>query len=152
MIKETRTIHYDAELAIEAYWLQNVLEPFPDHFHDYYLIGFIEKGARELTCGGQKYITTEGDLFTLNPHEPHGCRSYDGKPFSYRGIGVLPDVMRAAMRETRGRPSAAVPGAHPEPERTGVFAARPARHDRSGRQGVPEGRNLSDASGAASAR
>ena len=28
MIKETRTIHYDAELAIEAYWLQNVLEPF----------------------------------------------------------------------------------------------------------------------------
>ena len=55
MIKETRTIHYDAELAIEAYWLQNVLEPFPDHFHDYYLIGFIEKGARELTCGGQKY-------------------------------------------------------------------------------------------------
>ena len=39
MIKETRTIHYDAELAIEAYWLQNVLEPFPDHFHDYYLIG-----------------------------------------------------------------------------------------------------------------
>lgn len=105
MIKETRTIHYDAELAIEAYWLQNVLEPFPDHFHDYYLIGFIEKGARELTCGGQKYITTEGDLFTLNPHEPHGCRSYDGKPFSYRGIGVLPDVMRAAMRKSRGRPS-----------------------------------------------
>ena len=49
MIKETRTIHYDAELAIEAYWLQNVLEPFPDHFHDYYLIGFIEKGARP--CG-----------------------------------------------------------------------------------------------------
>ena len=103
MIKETRTIHYDAELAIEAYWLQNVLEPFPDHFHDYYLIGFIEKGARELTCGGQKYITTEGDLFTLNPHEPHGCRSYDGKPFSYRGIGVLPDVMRAAMREITGQ-------------------------------------------------
>ena len=103
MIKETRIIHYDAELAIEAYWLQNVLEPFPDHFHDYYLIGFIEKGARELTCGGQKYITTEGDLFTLNPHEPHGCRSYDGKPFSYRGIGVLPDVMRAAMREITGQ-------------------------------------------------
>ena len=103
MIKETRTIHYDAELAIEAYWLQNVLEPFPDHFHDYYLIGFNEKGARELTCGGQKYITTEGDLFTLNPHEPHGCRSYDGKPFSYRGIGVLPDVMRAAMREITGQ-------------------------------------------------
>ena len=103
MIKETRTIHYDAELAIESYWLQNVLEPFPDHFHDYYLIGFIEKGARELTCGGQKYITTEGDLFTLNPHEPHGCRSYDGKPFSYRGIGVLPDVMRAAMREITGQ-------------------------------------------------
>ena len=103
MLKETRTIHYDAELAIEAYWLQNVLEPFPDHFHDYYLIGLIEKGARELTCGGQKYITTVGDLFTLTPHEPHGCRSYDGKPFSYRGIGVLPDVMRAAMREITGQ-------------------------------------------------
>lgn len=105
MIKETRTIHYDAELAIEAYWLQNVLEPFPDHFHDYYLIGFIEKGARELTCGGQKYITTEGDLFTLNPHEPHGCRSYDGKPFSYRGIGVLPTSCARPCGKSRGRPS-----------------------------------------------
>ena len=48
MIKETRTIHYDAELAIEAYWLQNVLEPFPDHFHDYYLIGFIEKNLLKI--------------------------------------------------------------------------------------------------------
>ncbi|WP_308776233.1 AraC family transcriptional regulator [uncultured Bilophila sp.] len=103
MLKETRTIHYDAELAVEAYWLQNVLEPFPSHFHDYYLIGFIEKGSRELVCGGQRYVTLEGDLFTLNPHEPHGCRSYDGKPFSYRGIGVLPDVMRAAMREITGQ-------------------------------------------------
>lgn len=103
MLKETRSIHYDAELAIEAYWLQNVLEPFPNHFHDYYLIGFIEQGARELTCGGRKYVTTGGDLFTLNPHQPHGCRSYDGKPFSYRGIGILPDVMRAAMREITGQ-------------------------------------------------
>ncbi|MFR0874995.1 MAG: AraC family ligand binding domain-containing protein [Bilophila wadsworthia] len=141
MIKETRTIHYDAELAIEAYWLQNVLEPFPDHFHDYYLIGFIEKGARELTCGGQKYITTEGDLFTLNPHEPHGCRSYDGKPFSYRGIGVLPDVMRAAMREITGQ--AILPRFRERilSQANGVFCGR--RHDRSGKTRSSGGRNLS---------
>ena len=83
MIKETRTIHYDAELAIEAYWLQNVLEPFPDHFHDYYLIGFIEKGARELTCGGQKYITTEACCPTSCARP---CGKSRGRP-SCRGSG-----------------------------------------------------------------
>lgn len=103
MIKERRSIHYDADLSAEAYWLQNVLEPFPNHFHDYYLIGFVEKGVRELACGGEKYITREGDLFTLNPHEPHGCRSYDGKPFHYRGIGIKPEVMRRAMCEITGQ-------------------------------------------------
>ena len=34
MIKETRTIHYDAELAIEAYWLQNVLDVYKRQAHE----------------------------------------------------------------------------------------------------------------------
>ena len=103
MLKETRSIHYDTDLGIEAYWLRNMLAPFPNHFHDYYLIGFIEQGTREVTCGGRTRNAAEGDLFTLNPHEPHACRSRDGNPFSYRGIGVLPDAMRAATREITGQ-------------------------------------------------
>lgn len=104
MIKETRTIHYDAELAIEAYWLQNVLEPFPDHFHDYYLIGFIEKGARELTCGGQKYITTEGDLFTLNPMSRTAAAPMTENRSATGASACCPTSCARPCGKSRGRP------------------------------------------------
>ena len=41
MKKETRTVVYDDELRIEAYRFEGIVQPFPNHFHEYYVIGFI---------------------------------------------------------------------------------------------------------------
>ena len=68
MIKETRTIHYGAELAIEAYWLQNVLEPFLI-IPDYYLIGFIEE------CAGTDLRRTEIHHHRRRPVHPQPPRA-----------------------------------------------------------------------------
>ena len=43
---ETRTIVYDDELQIEAYQFKGIMQPFPKHFHEYYVIGFIEQGKQ----------------------------------------------------------------------------------------------------------
>lgn len=44
MRKEIRMAVYDEELQIEAYRFEGIVQPFPSHFHEYYVIGFVEKG------------------------------------------------------------------------------------------------------------
>lgn len=45
MRKDIKTLVYDEELHLEAYRFEGIDRPFPNHFHDYYVIGFIEQGA-----------------------------------------------------------------------------------------------------------
>jgi len=59
MKQEIRTVKYDAELSVEAYHFQGIMQKFPNHFHEYYVIGFIEKGQRLLSCKNKEY-TKEG--------------------------------------------------------------------------------------------
>mgnify|MGYP000155163638 CR=1 FL=1 len=41
---ETRTIVYDEQLQIEAYQFVGIMQKFPNHFHDCYVVGFVENG------------------------------------------------------------------------------------------------------------
>ena len=54
MKKGMRTVVWDDELQIEAYRLAGVAQPFPNHFHEYYVIGFVEAGQRLLHCQRQE--------------------------------------------------------------------------------------------------
>lgn len=42
-----KRIVYDRELGIEAYMLADIVQTFPNHFHDYYVIGLVEEGERQ---------------------------------------------------------------------------------------------------------
>ena len=44
MKKEIRTVVYDDELRMEAYRFEGIVQPFPSHFHEHYVIGG-ERGA-----------------------------------------------------------------------------------------------------------
>ena len=52
MRKEMRTVVYDNELQMEAYRFKGIIQPFPNHFHEHYVIGFVENGHRVLSCIG----------------------------------------------------------------------------------------------------
>ena len=56
MKKETRTVVYDDELRLEAYRFEGTQQPFPNHFHEYFVIGFVEDGKRCLFCRNQEYV------------------------------------------------------------------------------------------------
>lgn len=103
MPDESRTVCYDQVLGIEAYHLQGVVQKFPNHFHEYYVIGFIESGGRHLWCGGQEYDISAGDLVLFNPHDCHCCAPVSGEPLDYRAVNIPPDVMCRAAREITGR-------------------------------------------------
>ena len=65
--QEQRHVYYDTDLKIEAYHLTGIVQPFPNHFHDYYVIGFVEGGRRHLWCRDREYDLSAGDLVLFNP-------------------------------------------------------------------------------------
>ncbi len=103
MEQETRTVKYDPELKIEAYSFKGIMQKFPNHFHDYYVIGFIESGERCLSCKNRKYTVEPGDLLLFNPRDNHTCEQIDGRTLDYRCINVHPETMSKAAFEITGK-------------------------------------------------
>jgi AraC-like DNA-binding protein len=99
---ERRTAIYDPELMVEAYQFQGVMQAFPNHFHEHYVIGFIEHGRRNLKVRGGCVLTAPGDLLLFNPGENHACEAHEGQPLDYRCINIEPGVMAKIAREIFG--------------------------------------------------
>ena len=103
MKKEIRTVVYDDELRIEAYRLQGIVQPFPNHFHDYYVIGLMESGERWLSCKGQEYILKKGHIILFNPGDNHACAQSDNGTLDYRAINISKEVMLDLAEEVTGK-------------------------------------------------
>ena len=103
MLNEVRTVCFDTELSIEAYNFKGIMQKFPNHFHDYYVIGFIENGKRYLSCKNKQYIIETGDLIVFNPGDIHTCEQIDDRTLDYRCINVKKDVMKKITFEITGK-------------------------------------------------
>ena len=103
MKKEIRTVVYDEELRIEAYRFEGIVQPFPNHFHEYYVIGFIEGGERRLICRSREYEIRRGDILLFNPGDSHACVQSDGEVFDYRGFNLSKEVMKELAEELTGK-------------------------------------------------
>jgi AraC-like DNA-binding protein/mannose-6-phosphate isomerase-like protein (cupin superfamily) len=99
MRKEIRSVYLDTDLNIEAYSLKGIVQKFPNHFHDYYVIGFIESGKRHLSCKNKSYDIGPGDLTIFNPKDNHTCEQIDNWPLDYRCINIKLDVMKKVAYE-----------------------------------------------------
>jgi AraC-like DNA-binding protein len=99
---ERRTAIYDPELTLEAYQFQGLMQAFPNHFHEHYVIGFIERGRRNLKVRGVCHLTAPGDLLLFNPGENHACEAHDDQPLDYRCLNIEPGVMAKITREILG--------------------------------------------------
>ena len=100
---EMRTVKFDTELKIEAYHFQGIMQKFPNHFHEYYVVGFIEKGQRFLSCNHKEYKIAPGDLLLFNPRDNHTCEQIDGNTLDYRCINIQPEIMRKVVFEITGK-------------------------------------------------
>ncbi len=100
---EQRHSYYDRDLRLEAYNLSGIVQKFPNHFHEYYVIGYIEGGRRHLRSKGKEYELSAGDLILFNPRDNHYCAPIDGTIFDYRALNIYPDSMAMAAREVTGK-------------------------------------------------
>ena len=103
MKKEARTVARDGELRIEAYRLKGIAQPFPNHFHEYYVIGLLEDGTRALRCKNREYAAKKGDVLLFNPGDSHACTQSGGGTLDYRGINISREVMLDLAEEAVGR-------------------------------------------------
>lgn len=103
MKKVTKTVVYDDELRIEAYHYEGIVQPFPNHFHEYYVIGFVEKGKRCLSCRNQEHIIKEGNILLFNPGDNHACVQNDNGVLDYRGFNISKEVMLDLIQEVTGK-------------------------------------------------
>lgn len=101
--QEQRRVYYDRDLSIEAYQLSGIVQKFPNHFHEYYVIGFVEGGKRHLWCKNREYDLASGDLILFNPRDPHFCAPINGEILDYRAVNIVPEVMTRAVKEITGQ-------------------------------------------------
>lgn len=103
MKRETRTVVYDDELRMEAYRFEGIVQPFPNHFHEHYVIGFVEKGQRVLSCKNKEYSIEKGNIILFNPGDNHACVQSDGGTFDYRGFNISKSTMLDLAEEVTGK-------------------------------------------------
>ncbi len=103
MQKETRTVVYDDDLRVEAYRFEGIVRPFPNHFHEHYVIGFVEDGERRLSCKNREYAIKPGNIVIFNPGDNHACVQSDEGTFDYRGFNISKAVMLDLAEEVTGR-------------------------------------------------
>lgn len=100
---EKRFVKYDKKLRLEAYWFQGILQRFPQHFHEYYVIGLVEKsGLRHMCYDNVDYYITAGDVLLFNPCAPHNCEPMDNDLLDLRCLNIKPEIMLQAMLELTG--------------------------------------------------
>ena len=89
---ERRSAVYDDELHLEAYRFEGIVQPFPAHFHEHYVLGLVERGERRLSCCGKELPLRAGDLLLLNPEEPPRWGGYWGESYGYiaRAVDMYP--------------------------------------------------------------
>ncbi|WP_195282197.1 helix-turn-helix domain-containing protein [Harryflintia acetispora] len=100
--QEQRHAYFDRDLRIEAYNLSGIVQKFPNYFHEFYVIGFVEGGKRHLWCKGKEYDLGAGDLILFSPRDNHFCAPLGGEVLDYRALNIQPEVMRAAAQEITG--------------------------------------------------
>lgn len=102
MQKQIKTAVYDAELHMEAYRFEGILQPFPNHFHEYYVIGYLEQGERCLSCRNREYRIGRGDILLFHPGDNHACVQSDSGTLDYRGLNISKEVMLNLAEEVTG--------------------------------------------------
>lgn len=103
MKRELKTVVYDEQLRLEAYHFQGIAQPFPNHFHEHYVLGLVEEGERCLVCKNREYLIRPGDMLLFNPGDSHACAQEGGGTLDYRAINCTRETMLDLAQEVTGR-------------------------------------------------
>jgi AraC-like DNA-binding protein len=100
---------------LEALHARFVRHSFARHSHDYYVVGYVEWGAQSYRYQRERHVTSMGEIFLVQPGEPHTGEAAAAEGYIYRtlyprnalmrqaaenvGISGLPYFRRAVVRD-----------------------------------------------------
>lgn len=93
-------LYMDNELGIEVYVYRGNVKCIPNHFHEYYEIGFIETGNRLVTCQSVQYKASSGDVVIFNPTDNHSCEAQGDEYLDYRCIHISSSLLCNILGES----------------------------------------------------
>jgi AraC-like DNA-binding protein len=96
---------HDVDLQVSALHAHFTTHAFAPHWHEYYVVGLITDGVQTFSYRRDRYVTTRGGFFILNPGEPHTGESAVETGFTYRALYPTREHMEQVMVELR-RPGA----------------------------------------------
>lgn len=88
---------------MEIHRFKGIVQPFPNHFHDYYVIGLIEAGQRTFLCKNQVYPTKKDHILLLNPGDNHACAPCGDSRLDYCALNLPQTVMLEWTETLTGR-------------------------------------------------
>ena len=87
--REVRALARPDGSIVEVCSLAGNIRAFPNHLHDHYVVGALYASRRALTISARElHVLEPGDVFLVNPGDPHACDPLDDEPFAYRCANV----------------------------------------------------------------
>ena len=78
------------------------VEKLPNHFHDYYELGYIASGSRRVICQSKEYIGEKNDLLLFNPNDNHAFLELKKELLDFRCVHLTAARMQELMVECLG--------------------------------------------------
>jgi AraC-like DNA-binding protein len=83
--------------SVEALHARFVTHQYARHTHEYFVIGLVDVGAQSYWYRGARHTTPAGQVFLVNPDEPHTGESVTADGYVYRTLYPrIEDVARVA--------------------------------------------------------
>src|SRR5262245_11368987 len=108
---------------------------FGRHSHDHYVIGYVESGVQAFSYRGARHITPAGQIFLVNPGEPHTGEAATPEGYVYRTVYPRASLMQSLAAEVMT--GTTIPLFTSAVVRDEAVAARVARFHRAVADGEP---------------
>jgi AraC-like DNA-binding protein len=88
--------------GVELLRARYVAHRYDPHIHETYAFGLVEGGRQTFACRGERFYSTGGSIFAINPGDAHDGAPADESGFVYRMIYVDAAAVSAHLHDASG--------------------------------------------------
>lgn len=86
---------------LEAMHAAFITHRYPRHAHEYLVVGLVRHGIQSYTYRGVREYTPDGNVFIVNPEEPHTGESADGRRYLLQTLYPRADLLNELCADLR---------------------------------------------------